>query len=75
MMELRRQSGGDPQRAFCAFDPKYISVLLISGTKTRNARFYDQYVPTADTLYDDHLEGLPIDAFSEILRSRPRNPP
>ena len=58
MRELRRQSGGDPQRTFYAFDPKYISILLIRGIKTRNDRFYDEYVPIADALYDDHLEGL-----------------
>lgn len=34
------------------------AILLIGGDKTRNARFYKQYVPAADRLYDEHLEEL-----------------
>ena len=33
-------------------------MLLIGGDKTGNDRFYDEYVPVADNLYDDHLEEL-----------------
>jgi hypothetical protein len=32
--------------------------LLIGGTKTGNDRFYEEYVPIADRLYDDHLSDL-----------------
>jgi hypothetical protein len=31
---------------------------LIGGEKTGNDRFYQQYVPLADKLYDEHLEEL-----------------
>ena len=56
--ELRIQSGGRPIRVFYAFDPRRSAVLLIGGDKTGNDRFYKQYVPLADKLYDEHLEEL-----------------
>jgi hypothetical protein len=31
---------------------------LIGGDKTGNDRFYEQYVPVADRLYDEHLTEL-----------------
>lgn len=58
MRELRVQSGGRPIRVFYAFDPRRVAILLIGGDKTGNDRFYDQYVPVADKLYDEHLETL-----------------
>jgi len=58
MRELRVQSGGQPLRIFYAFDPRRSAILLIGGDKTGNARFYKQYVPVADRLYDDYLEEL-----------------
>ena len=58
MRELRTQSGGDPLRTFYAFDPIRVSVLLIGGNKTGNDRVYEEYIPIADELYDDHLEEL-----------------
>ncbi len=33
-------------------------ILLIGGDKTGNDRFYEEYVPVADSLYDEHLEEL-----------------
>ena len=33
-------------------------ILLIGADKTGNPRFYVEYVPIADTLYDDHLREL-----------------
>ena len=53
------QSGGRPLRVFYAFDPRRRSILLIGGDKTGNDRFYEEYVPVADDLYDEHLEELP----------------
>ena len=38
--------------------PRRTCILLISGDKTGNDRFYEEYVPTADALYDEHLEEL-----------------
>ena len=58
MRELRVQSGGRPIRIFYAFDPRRTSILLIGGDKTGNNRFYEEYVPVADNLYDEHLEEL-----------------
>ena len=58
MRELRVQSGGRPLRVFYAFDPRRTSILLIGGDKTGNNRFYEEYVPVADNLYDEHLEEL-----------------
>ena len=58
MRELRVQSAGKPLRVFYAFDPRRSAILLIGGDKTGNARFYRQYVPTADRLYDVHLQEL-----------------
>ncbi len=58
MRELRVQSGGRPIRVFYAFDPRRTSILLIGGDKTGNDRFYEEYVPVADDLYDEYLEEL-----------------
>ena len=58
MRELRVQSGGRPLRIFYAFDPLRAAILLIGGEKTGNDRFYRQYVPIADRIYDRHLDDL-----------------
>jgi len=58
MRELRIQSGGHPIRVFYAFDPRRSAILLIGGDKTGNDRFYRDYGPVADKLYDEHLEEL-----------------
>jgi hypothetical protein len=58
MRELRVQSRGSPLRILYAFDPRRTAILLIGGDKTGNDRFYEQYVPLADALYDTHLEEL-----------------
>ena len=58
MRELRVQRGGKPLRIFCAFDSRRTSILLIGGDKTGNDRFYEEYVPVADALYDEYLEEL-----------------
>ena len=58
MRELRAQSAGRPLRVFYAFDPRRTSILLIGGDKTGNDRFYEEYVPVADSLYDEHLDEL-----------------
>lgn len=58
MRELRVQSGGRPIRVFYAFDPRRTAILLIGGDKTGNDRFYAEFVPVADDLYDVHLDEL-----------------
>lgn len=59
MRELRIQSHGDPIRVFYAFDPRRVAVLLIGGIKTgKEKRFYKEFVPRADKLYEQHLKSL-----------------
>ena len=63
MRELRVQSGGRPLRVFYAFDPRRTAVLLIGGDKTGNDRFYEEYIPIADRLYDTYVEELRREGF------------
>lgn len=58
MRELRVQHGGRPYRILYAFDPRRNTILLIGGEKTGNDRWYDEFVPVADDLYDEHLRVL-----------------
>ena len=58
MRELRLQHRGRPYRVLYAFDPNRDAILLIGGDKTGNDRWYDEFVPLADRLYDEHLESL-----------------
>ncbi len=58
MRELRTQSGGHPLRTLYIFDPRRTAILLIGGDKTGNDRFYEQFVPIADGLYDRYLEEI-----------------
>ncbi len=58
MRELRIQHGGDPYRVLYAFDPGRTAILLMGGNKVGNDRWYDENVPVADDLYDEHLEML-----------------
>ena len=58
MKELRTQCQGRPLRTLYAFDPRRCAILLIGGDKTGNDRFYDDMIPLADRLYDEHLAQL-----------------
>jgi hypothetical protein len=58
MRELRTQHEGRPYRILYAFDPRRAAILLIGGDKTGNNRWYEEYVPVADDLYDGHLDEL-----------------
>jgi hypothetical protein len=58
MKELRTQHRGRPFRTLFAFDPRRSAILLIGGDKTGESRFYQQMIPLADRLYDEHLESL-----------------
>ena len=55
MRELRIQHQGRPYRVLYAFDPRRMAILLIGGDKTGNNRWYEEFVPIADKLYDTHL--------------------
>lgn len=65
MRELRVQSHGMPIRVFYAFDPRRSAILLIAGDKTGNDRFYEEYIPVADNLYDLYLEELKREGLIE----------
>lgn len=58
MRELRIRHHGRPYRVIFAFDPLRIAILLFGGDKTCNDRWYADYVPVADRLYDEHLREL-----------------
>jgi hypothetical protein len=62
LRELRVQSGGRPLRVIYAFDPRRQAVLLIGGDKTGDDRFYEVYMPKAETIWEQYLreqeEGL-----------------
>lgn len=58
MRELRIQHKGDPYRVLYAFDPRRSAILLIGGNKAGKDRWYDEQVPLADKLYDEHIKQL-----------------
>jgi hypothetical protein len=59
MKELRIQSHGKPIRAFFAFDPERVAILLCAGNKKGNEkRFYQEMIPLADREYAAHLAKL-----------------
>ena len=58
MRELRVQHAGRPYRVLYAFDQRRVALLLLGGDKTGNDRWYDEFVPEAARLYDEHLEAL-----------------
>lgn len=45
-------------RMLYAFDPRRCALLLMGGDKTGHERWYEEYVPLAQKLYDTHLETL-----------------
>ncbi|SCZ34255.1 MULTISPECIES: type II toxin-antitoxin system RelE/ParE family toxin [unclassified Pseudomonas] len=63
LRELRVQHAGRPYRVLYAFDPRRCAILLIGGDKTGQDRWYQQYVPLAERLYDEHLEVLEREGF------------
>lgn len=59
MKELRVQSRGDPLRAFFAFDPNRVGIVLCAGNKVGDEkRFYEQMLPVADREYSNWLNSL-----------------
>jgi hypothetical protein len=58
MRELRVQHKGDPYRILYAFDPRRVAILLLGGNKKGNDRWYEEYIPQADKLYDQLLKEL-----------------
>jgi len=59
MKELRVQSKGQPLRAFYAFDPKRVGVILCAGNKVGDEKqFYKKMIPVAEREYQSHLDKL-----------------
>jgi hypothetical protein len=58
MRELRIQHHEEPYRVLYAFDPRRAAILLLGGVNTGDDRWYVQFVPRAEELYDDHVETL-----------------
>lgn len=61
MRELRIQHEGRPYRVLYAFDPRRVAILLIGGDKTGHNRWYEEFVPLADSIYEMHLRDLERD--------------
>lgn len=55
--------GGIFYRVLYAFDPRRCAIMLIGGDKTGQGRWYQEYVPLAERLYDEHLEVLKREGF------------
>ena len=50
-------------RVLFAFDPRRTAILLIGGNKAGEwDKWYEEFVPKADWLYDDHLQILKKEA-------------
>ncbi len=58
MKELIIQHAGRPYRVLYALDPRRCAILLIGGDKTGDDKWYEKFVPIADSLFDEHLAAL-----------------
>ncbi len=58
MKELRGRAGNSILRVLYAFDPTRTAILLIGGDKAGNPKWYRQFVPIADRLFDEHLKQI-----------------
>lgn len=58
MKELRIQHRGRTYRVLFAFDPRRVGLLLIGGDKTGNSRWYEEFIPKAEAIYEQHLREL-----------------
>lgn len=57
MKELRVP--GSNARIIFAFDPERRAIFLLAGDKTdRWKKWYQENIPVADRIYDEHLRGL-----------------
>ena len=64
MKELRPRGGHI--RVMFAFDPRRTAILLIGGDKTGQwESWYQEMVPIADVLYDEHLPEIEKEGVKE----------
>lgn len=43
---------------FYAFDPRRTAYLIVGGCKVGNQRFYEQMIPLADRIFEQHLREI-----------------
>lgn len=55
------QHGGQPVRAFYAFDPVRRAIVLCAGDKTSDKQFYERMIATADDEFSRHLKEMTED--------------
>jgi len=65
MRELRLQHQGRTYRILYAFDRRRTALLLICADKAGDERWYETNVPFADRLYDEHLEQLRKEGWTD----------
>jgi hypothetical protein len=58
LRELRIQHEGRPYRVLYVFDPRRTGVLLIGGDKTGNPCWYEEFVPKAEAIDEQHLHEI-----------------
>jgi hypothetical protein len=58
MKELRGKVEERHLRVLYAFDPRRTAMLLIGGDKTDNPKWYEEMVPVADEIFDEHLKAI-----------------
>ena len=69
MRELRVRTR-PPIRIFYAFDPRLTAILLIGGHKTHPERFFREYIPRADAIYDEYLREIRLEQVQDCGRRR-----
>lgn len=68
MKELRGRVDEAQLRVLYAFDPRRTAILLIGGDKNGNPKWYQEFVPIADDLFDRHLKQLEKEKKEEEAR-------
>jgi hypothetical protein len=58
MKELRGSVAEAELRVLYAFDTRRTAILLIGGDKDGKPKWYEEFVPIADDLFDRHLREL-----------------
>lgn len=58
LKELRIQHQGRPYRVLFIFDPRRVAVLLVGGDKTGNDRWYEEFIPKAEQMYEQFLKEI-----------------
>jgi hypothetical protein len=58
LKELRIQHQGRPYRVLFIFDPRRVALLLVGGDKTGNDRWYEEFIPRAEQIYERFLKEI-----------------